>query len=49
MFDGSYGPYVLSAYVFAAVVLFALVWSTLWTARRVQRDLDGADTRRRRK
>jgi heme exporter protein CcmD len=47
MFGGEYGGYVLAAYGATALILAALIWSTISANLRARRDLDAVDRRER--
>jgi heme exporter protein CcmD len=44
----AYAPYVLAAYAATAIILGALIWSSIVASRRARRELDGLERERRR-
>ncbi len=48
LFGDDYGLYVLAAYAATALILGALIWSSMIASRRARRELDGLERERRR-
>ena len=48
LFADEYALYVLAAYMAAAVIVGALIWSSVAASRRARRELDGLERERRR-
>jgi heme exporter protein CcmD len=48
LFADPYAPYVIAAYAATALILGALIWSSVAASRRARRELDGLERERRR-
>ena len=48
LFGDGYAAYVITAYAATALIVGALVWSSVVASRRARRDLDGLARERRR-
>ena len=47
LFADQYAAYVLAAYAATALILGALIWSSVAAGRRARRELDGLERERR--
>jgi heme exporter protein CcmD len=48
LFADAYASYVIAAYAGTALILGALIWSSVAASRRARRELDGLERERRR-